>query len=123
MPQDIGDKAGEGATLNNISQVYHTRGDFDTALQYLQQSLQIRQDIGDVAGLCTTLFNMGHIHWENEEEQDAVSAWLTVYQLAKKMNLAQALEALENLAPQLGLEGGLAGWEALANQVDSQEST
>ncbi len=123
IQQDIGDKAGEGATLNNISQVYHTRGDFDTALQYLQQSLQIRQDIGDVAGLCTTLFNMGHIHWENEEEQDAVSAWLTVYQLAKKMNLAQALEALENLAPQLGLEGGLAGWEALANQVDSQEST
>ncbi|MEZ5535026.1 MAG: hypothetical protein R3F02_05310 [Thiolinea sp.] len=74
-----------------------------------------------MAGLCATLFNMGHIHRQNEEVQEAVSAWVTAYQLAKKMNLAQLLEALENLAPRIGLEGGLAGWEALAQRT--QEPT
>jgi hypothetical protein len=34
--QEIGDKSGEGTTLNNISQIYDARGDYDTALSYLQ---------------------------------------------------------------------------------------
>jgi len=41
---------------------------------------------------------------------------VTVYRLAKPMQLAQALEALEGLAEQLGLSGGLAAWEALAQK-------
>jgi tetratricopeptide (TPR) repeat protein len=48
--QQIGDKAGEGATLNNISQIYDAQGDYETALDYLKQSLTIRQQIGDKAG-------------------------------------------------------------------------
>jgi len=46
---------GRGTTLNNLSQVYMTRGDYDTALRYLEQSLQIRRDISDKAGEATTL--------------------------------------------------------------------
>ena len=114
--QEIGDTHGEGTTLNNISQIYHDRGDLDTALNYLKQSLHIRQEIGDVKGLCTTLFNIGHIHKQNEEEEEAIAAWAKVYRLAKKINLAKALDALEHLAPQLGIEDGLAGWEQLSDQ-------
>ena len=121
IQQDIGDKLGEGATLNNISAIYNARGDYDTALQYLKQSLEIRQEIGDVAGLCATLFNMGHIHLQNEEQAEAIQAWVTVYGLAKKMNLAQALEALGNLAGQLGLPDGLDSWEALAQKIGKAE--
>ncbi len=33
------------------------------------------------------------------------------------MVLAKVLQALENLAEQLGLPGGLAGWQALAEQM------
>jgi tetratricopeptide (TPR) repeat protein len=117
ITQEIGDKFGEGTTLNNISQIYDARGDYDTALDFLKKSLAIRQEIGDVAGLCATLFNMGHIHLQNEEVTEAVQAWVTVYQLAKKINLANALQALENLAENLGLEGGLQGWEKLAQQI------
>ncbi|MEM9001496.1 MAG: tetratricopeptide repeat protein, partial [Bacteroidota bacterium] len=71
ITQDIGDKSGEGTTLNNIYQIYKARGDYDTALKYLQQSIVIQQEIGNVAGLCVTLFNMGHIHIQNEEFQEA----------------------------------------------------
>ncbi|MCI5133421.1 MAG: tetratricopeptide repeat protein, partial [Candidatus Electrothrix sp. EH2] len=117
--REIGDKSGQGTTLNNISQIYGARGDYETALNYLKQSLEIQREIGDVAGLCATLFNIGHIHWQNEEQQEAVACWVQVYQLATKINLAQVLEALENLAGQLGLEGGLQGWAKLAEQVNN----
>jgi len=117
--QQIGDKAGEGTTLNNISALYHAQGDYETALSYLKQSLAIQQQIGDKAGLCATLFNMGHIHAQNNQIQEAVQAWVTVYILAKQMNLAQALKALSDLAPQLGLPEGLEGWENLAQRMQS----
>ncbi len=117
--QQVGDQGGEGTTLNNISQVFKAQGDYETALTYLKQSLAICQQIGDKAGLCATLFNMGHIHLQNNQVQEAVSAWVTVYIIAKQMKLAQALDALSNLAPTLGLPEGLDGWEKLAEQMQS----
>jgi hypothetical protein len=66
-----------------------------------------------MAGLCAALFNLGHIHAQKEEFQEAVSAWLTVYSIAKQSGLAQALQALANLAPRIGLPPGLEGWETL----------
>ena len=117
IQQEVGNKFGEGTTLNNISQIYDSRGDFDTALNYLKHSLQIQQEIGNVAGLCATLFNIGHIHQQNAETEEAMIIWVEVYRLAKKMNLAQALNALENLAPQLGIKDGLEGWERLSNST------
>jgi len=105
IQQEIGDKSGEGTTLNNISQIFKARGDYDTALDYLKRSLKIQQEIGDRSGLCATLFNMGHIHLQNEDVQNAVMSWVTVYRIAKAINLAQALQALESLAGSLGLPG------------------
>ena len=119
--EEIGDKARVGGALNNISQIYDARGDYDTALDYLKRSLAIRQEIGDSAGLCATLFNMGHIYLQNEEVSNAVSSWVTVYRMAKPMNLAQVLQALESLASGIGLPGGLDGWEQLSQQMGEGE--
>ncbi len=120
ISQEIGNKAGKGATLNNISQIYKARGDYETALDFLQQSLAITQEIGDKAGEGATLFNMGHIHAQNKAMDKAVGAWVRAYQLAKPMQLTQVLDALANLAPQLGLPEGLQGWEALAKQQEAE---
>ena len=121
IQQEIGDKSGEGTTLNNISQIYDARGDYNTALDYLKRSLAIRQEIGDSAGLCTTLFNIGHIYLQNNEFPNAVTLWVTVYRLAKPMNFARVLQSLESLAPQIGLPGGLEGWEQLSQQMGEAE--
>jgi hypothetical protein len=64
---------------------------------------------------------MGNIHAQNNEIQDAVSAWVTAYTLVRKIGYAQALQALEALAPQLGLPNGLEGWEMLAQQMGGEE--
>ncbi len=121
ITQEIGDKAGEGTTLNNISTIYLSRGDHDAALEYLKQSLAITQEIGDSSGLCVTLFNIGHIHYAKEDIPKAVQAWVTVYRLANSINLAQALDALENLSEQLELPGGLGGWETLAKKIKGDD--
>jgi tetratricopeptide (TPR) repeat protein len=114
--RQIGDKAGEWATLNNISQIYVAQGDEITALAYLKQSLAICQQIGDKAGICATLYNIGFFHLQNNEIDEAFSAWITVYILASSINNAHALKALAGLAPEIGLPHGLEGWKKLAQQ-------
>jgi len=115
IQQEIGNKYGEGATLNNISQIFKARGDYETALNYLKQSLAIRQEIGDKSGECGTTINIGHIYWQNGDKKSAMRCWVKTYFIAKEIGHAQALAALESMADQLGLEGGLAGWEKLAD--------
>ncbi|RXK87528.1 tetratricopeptide repeat protein, partial [Chlorobaculum sp. 24CR] len=117
ISQGIGNKSGESTALNNMSTLYHARGKYNDALWCLKRSLSILQEIGDKSGLCYTLFNMGHIHLQNEDVQNAVLSWVTVYRIAKAIDLAQVLQALESLAGQLGLEGGLDGWEQLSQQM------
>jgi hypothetical protein len=46
---------------------------------------------------------------------------VTVYAIAKPMNLAQVLQALAKLAPSLGLPAGLDGWEQLAQRIQNGE--
>nr|MDU9045169.1 tetratricopeptide repeat protein [Candidatus Electrothrix aestuarii] len=60
--RDIGDRTGEGATLNNIGQIYRAQGDDTTALNYLEQSLRIRREIGNKAGESATLNNISQIY-------------------------------------------------------------
>jgi GTPase SAR1 family protein len=107
--------------LGQYGKQCHHIGDYETALSYLKQSLAIQQEIGDNAGLCATLFNMGHIYLQNEEMQQALAAWVAVYRMAKSMQLSQALNALQSLAEQIELPGGMAGWEVLAQKVDDAQ--
>ncbi|MCB0034086.1 MAG: tetratricopeptide repeat protein, partial [Anaerolineales bacterium] len=62
-----------GILLNNISQIYGARGDYDTALSYLQQSLAIRQQIGDKSGEGTTLNNISQIYHARGDTNTALS--------------------------------------------------
>ena len=68
--REIGDRAGEGTTLNNISQIYKAWGRYDEALQTLQESLKITREIGDRAGEGTTLNNISQIYdsWGRYDE-------------------------------------------------------
>ena len=115
------DKKTQAEAIGQTGKLYIHIGDYETALAYLKQSLDIMRQIGDKAGLCATLFNMGHIHAQKGEIQEAVSAWVTVYLIAKQINEFQALQALSKLAPQLGLPEGLEGWEMLSERMMKDE--
>ena len=49
-------------TLNNISQIHSARGDYETALRYLEQSLEISREIGDRKNEGGALNNIGEIY-------------------------------------------------------------
>ena len=116
----IGDRAGESVSLNNLSSIHHARRDYDEALRYLEASLNIKRAIGDRAGLSPTLFNMGHIYWQKNEHQQALACWVEAYRIARKIDNAEALTELENLAKQRG-GSGLEDWERLSQQMSSGE--
>jgi len=117
IQEEIGDKAGEGTTLNNISQIYKAQGDYTTALEYLTKSLAIQKEIGDKAGMCATLFNMGHISSSEDEKSKALAYWVKAYNIAKEIGEAQALQALDGLAQQLQEPLGVAYGESFWDDV------
>jgi tetratricopeptide (TPR) repeat protein len=117
---DSQDMKTRAEALGQTGKILHHLGDFEHALPFMKQSLTIMQQIGDKAGEGTTLFNMGHIYMQNEQVQEAVGAWVTVYVIAKQINEYQALQALSKLAPQLGLPEGLEGWEMLAERMKDE---
>ncbi len=101
---EIGDKLGEGTTLNNISLIYKARGDLTKALEYLEKSLKIRVEIGDKSGECASRFNIGLNYFANDEVNNAQEEWLKVYEIAKVIEYAEVLEALDGVAKQFEFE-------------------
>ncbi|MGB3238112.1 MAG: CHAT domain-containing tetratricopeptide repeat protein, partial [Geitlerinemataceae cyanobacterium] len=57
LRREVGDRAGEAVTLNNIGAVYFALGE-KKALEYYQQSLPLFQAVGDRAGEANTLRNI-----------------------------------------------------------------
>ena len=118
VTREIGDRAGEGAILNNIATIHQTKGDVVKALDYLTRSLTILREIDNQAGLCATLFNMGNLHLGRKEPQAAQEHLVAAYRIAREIGYAQVLSALKGLAHQFGVpegEDGLAFWEKVAN--------
>jgi tetratricopeptide (TPR) repeat protein len=62
----------EGTLLNNISQIYQGRGDLDTALRYLEQSLKIHRQIGNKSGEGLPLLNIGNLYYARGEYDNAL---------------------------------------------------
>jgi CHAT domain-containing protein len=62
--QEIGDRRGEGESLNNIGSIYHNQGQYPKALDYYQQALVILKEIGDRAGEGGSLNNIGLIYYD-----------------------------------------------------------
>ncbi|MBL6986228.1 MAG: tetratricopeptide repeat protein [Methylobacter sp.] len=62
ISQDIGDRLGEGTTLNNLALIAHAKGDYDSALHYLTQTLEIDRELGNKKDGCATFNNISLIH-------------------------------------------------------------
>ncbi len=65
--REIGDRAGEGTTLNNMAALYHSWGRYDEALQTLQESLKVFREIGDLHGEAVTAWNLA-MEWQRRGE-------------------------------------------------------
>ena len=57
--REVGDRAGEAVTLNNIGEVYRGLGEPQRALEYYGQALPILREVGDRGNEAVTLNNIG----------------------------------------------------------------
>jgi tetratricopeptide (TPR) repeat protein len=72
MYEEVGDRAGQAATLSNIGLVYNGMGDGQQALAYYQQALPIREEVGDRAGESVTRYNIAMLYRAQGELAEAV---------------------------------------------------
>ncbi|SMN14644.1 High-affnity carbon uptake protein Hat/HatR [uncultured Candidatus Thioglobus sp.] len=99
ISQEIGDKAGEGVTLNNIATIYQAQGDYTTALTYFTDSLAISQKIGNKAGEGATLNNIAMIYRAQGNYTTALTYFTDSLAISQKIgNKAEERTTLNNIA-------------------------
>jgi CHAT domain-containing protein/Tfp pilus assembly protein PilF len=86
ISKEIGDKAGEGTTLNNIGAVYDSLGQYPKALEFYQQALAISKEIGDKAGEGTALNNIGLVYNSLEQYPKALEFYQQALAILKEID-------------------------------------
>ena len=102
--REIGDRDGEGAFLNNISQIYQAWGKYEDAFSYLKTSLKIRQEMGDRNGEATTCHNIAAVFLHLGRIKEAIEMAeiaVDIYQALQSPNLELSLELLARLRAKL----------------------
>jgi tetratricopeptide (TPR) repeat protein len=63
--QELGNRAGEALTLNNMALVYSAAGKLQEALKLYEQALPLMQEVGDRAGEALTLGNLALLLYQH----------------------------------------------------------
>jgi tetratricopeptide (TPR) repeat protein len=87
--------------LNNLGNVYYSLEDYQQAIDYLQQSLEIAKEIGDHRGEANAWFNLGNTHNNLQQKAAAKTAYENARRLYRAMKLDKEVEdcdkAIQNL--------------------------
>jgi CHAT domain-containing protein/Tfp pilus assembly protein PilF len=62
IAENIGDRQGIAASLNNAALAYRMQGDYGLAKNYFQRSLHIHQELGNKDGVARSLNNIGLVY-------------------------------------------------------------
>jgi tetratricopeptide (TPR) repeat protein len=118
LREEVGDRAGLAATLNNIGLVYHGLGDRQQALTYSHKALPLREEVGDRAGLAATLNNIGLVYHGLGDRQQALTYFHKALPLGEEVG-DRAVERVTryNLAMLYRAQGQLAEAVAALRQV------
>ena len=79
--EEVGDRGGLAATLNNIGLVYRATGNPTKALEYYEQALPIWEEVGDRYGESITRYNLGMVYRAEGRLYDAVQELRKVVEL------------------------------------------
>ena len=60
--RELGDRADEANTLNNIGNVYGLLGNYPAAMESYEESLALKRELGNRAGEANTLGNIGNVY-------------------------------------------------------------
>ena len=96
--REIGYKKGESAVLNYIGIVYQMRGNYQKAIDYTLQGLDIRKTTNDYPGVVWSYINAGNIYLAGGQYESALRLFLQSNTYAKE----HGLEPYETALNQLG---------------------
>ena len=99
ISEEIGDKRGISASLNNIGALYMNQGQGVRALEFFTKSLKIREEIGDKLGIGTCLLNIGVLYDEQGgNETKALEFYNKSLKIFQEINYKQGIAiALSNI--------------------------
>ncbi|MDO8689023.1 MAG: tetratricopeptide repeat protein, partial [Dehalococcoidia bacterium] len=110
LTEQLGDQRGKSATLNNLAQIYSTRGDLDGALRLYQESLALKEQLGDIHGKATTLHNLAQVYSTRGDLDGALRLYQESLALTEQLgDLAGKSATLNNLAQIYSTRGDLDG--------------
>ena len=72
MAQAIGDKEGIANSLGNLGLAYYSLGDYQKAIDFHSQSIELAQKIGDRWGMGASLLNLGNTLAKLDEHFNAL---------------------------------------------------
>ncbi|MBN4072718.1 CHAT domain-containing protein [Crocinitomix catalasitica] len=96
--RSIGDKSGISSTVNNIGNLYLSRGDFMNALKYFDEALVIDTELSNQRGISTCLNNIGLIHIQTGNYELAIDYYSGSLKISKELQDANLIaNALNNI--------------------------
>ena len=99
LMREVGDRAGEAATLNNMALVYSRTGRPQEALKLYEEALPLMREVGDRAGEATTLTNMASVYSETGHPQEALKLYEEALPLMREVgDRAGEATTLNNMA-------------------------
>ena len=94
----VGHKVGEANALRTLSLLYFELKDFQTALQYLKQSLLLLQELSDTAEEAEILYTIAQIYSDIKDNQKAIDYYNQSLQQSRKAgHKVQEAETLNSM--------------------------
>jgi signal transduction histidine kinase/tetratricopeptide (TPR) repeat protein len=80
--------------LNNIGLAYTYLGNYDVALDFHYQSLELREGEGDKAAIRTSYNNIGLVHFNLKDYERAIQYYEKAIELSKEINVMSGAERI-----------------------------
>ncbi|MCQ0015606.1 tetratricopeptide repeat protein [Actinomadura madurae] len=96
------DRRSEGWSLHGLGYAHHGLHDFDQAVTYYREALDVFREIGDRPGQGETLYNLGQAHLHLGRADAARDCWmraLAVFEDLQTPQTAGVLARLRSLDP------------------------
>jgi len=106
--REVGDRGGEGTTLNNLGRVYDDLGQKQEALKYYEQALELHKKVQNPFMEGITLHNMGMIYSSQRRYEIALACILLAKMLFERVqspsDVDDEVQWVANLRQRLGEE-------------------
>ena len=86
LERDIGNESLQAICLNNIGRVYSEKGQYEDALTYFQQALQLREKSKVPQDIVDAVHNLGEASVEMGQYDQAISYYMRALDLRRSMN-------------------------------------